>query len=241
MTNGPPISTDFDTARDRLAHAKYQQEAFDLRQDEIRVETGQINPENTSRILRMNRDDANSQEAKARKARDIQAFISLLDEMRIQLNDLLAQMETLNQSLQEKYGQDNVIDGMAQAFLPAEVLAGLETDEDKLNALANEFLNPDGTIKEKYKHLDEAKYVQAWQQAQQLKATLDKYEHKDNLTLEDKQEICNAAEAANVSGVNATLAKTANDEVQHELASVNDAERGGSGEVQTKSALVFGN
>jgi len=239
MGSEPPINHHFEFARDIIAHEKSQHEAYLLRQDEIRIETGQLDPQNTSRILRTSRSASASQLEKERKAKDTQTFISLLDSMRKQLADLREQMENLYEDLEAKYGQDNVIDGMAETYLSEDVLSGLKTDEDKLKALAGEFLNPDGSIKDQYKHLAEAQYIQAWHEAQLLEATLDKYENKTDLSLVDKQAIHDVAQNASLSANKGFLISDAKDIIKTEVDAQLDSSRENAGDTQTPQVIDF--
>jgi hypothetical protein len=240
MRDAPTMNAHFETARDVLAHEQFRQEAFDLRQEEIKIETGQMETEDSSRILRVSRHGIHSQQAKDKKSRKDAAFTMLLAQMRKQLEELEQLMDELHADLEAKYGQGNVINGMAEAYLSPEILDGLETDEDKLKALADEFLNPDGTIKDKYKHLKEAQYVQAWQKEQQLSATLQKYESKADLTLTDKQDIYQTAENAGLSANKTYILEAA----RQDIASAIDAQvvddRVQNDEVKISSNLTFG-
>ena len=240
MDNTPPINVQFDIARDVVAHEKFKLEALNLRQDEIRIETGQMSAENSSRILRVNRDGAHSQHAKDKQSNKDTAFTLLLEQMRQQLDILTQRMDALYGDLENKYGADNVIDGMAQTFLPPEVLSDLKTDEDKLRALADEMLNPDRSIKDKYKHLQEAQYIQAWREEQILRAMMDKYENKGELTLEDKQEIYHAAEASSLAAKAGNIMTAANQEIKTVIDTQVVDDRLENSTSQASSSVTFG-
>ena len=143
-------------------------------------------------------------------------FLALLDDMRLHLADLVANMAVLHDKLQDKYGED-VISGIAATYLTEEELAGLETDEQKLNTLAKKLLNPDGTIKDKYKYLDEAKYIQAWQEAQTLKVTLAKYEGRQTLEPEEKIDVYQMAKNTSLAENKNMMALSSNNDFQKTL------------------------
>ncbi len=142
---------------------------------------------------------SDSIEAKKRKqTADDLLFLALLDDMRDRLDALEASMERRFQTLQEKYGED-VIGGIADTYLTDEEKAGLETDQEKLEALANKFLNPDGSIKDEYRHLEEAKYIRDWQEAQNLQEIIAKYEGRNTLEPDEKLDIYNAAKTSSLA------------------------------------------
>jgi hypothetical protein len=85
-----------------------------------------------------------------------------------QLADAQHQMAEAAEVLRGKYGED-IVGGMAAAFLSDDQLATLQTDEDRLAALAKIFLDDDGNIKPEYAGSPEAKFVQGWNKERQLK------------------------------------------------------------------------
>lgn len=85
-----------------------------------------------------------------------------------QLADAQRQMAEAAEVLHGKYG-DDIVGGMAAAFLSDDQLATLQTDEERLAALADIFLDDDGNIKPEYADSPEAKYVQGWSKERQLK------------------------------------------------------------------------
>lgn len=149
------------------------------------------------------------------------AFLALLDDMRERLADLKASMAARLKTLQGKYG-DNVIGGMVDTFLSDEEKAGLKTDEEKMKALAKKFLNEDGTIKDKYKNTEEAKYVRDWQEAQKLKPIIAKYDGRDNLEHHEQQEILDAAKSANLTGQQHMYLLSQNQQVKDTVEQVMD-------------------
>lgn len=129
---------------------------------------------------------------------DLAVFLSLLEDMRQHLADLEASMAKRRELLKDKYGE-NYIDGMVDTFLSDEEKEGLETDEQKKEALAKKFLNPDGTIKDKYKDSEEAKYIRDWKEAQKLRPIVQKYEGRTDLATHEKLEIYDAARSTTLA------------------------------------------
>ena len=235
----PSMNAHFDKARDVVAHEKHRQDAFELRQDEIRIETGQVNPENVGRITRVSRTAKQSQQAKAKQSSDNIMFIALLDQMRRQLEQLEQQMAAQYKRLQAKYG-DDAIDGMAKAFLFDGVYDSLKTDEDKLKALADKFLNSDGTIKDKYKDLEEAKYVRDWQITQKLKPLVEKYNNHTSFTAEEKLEILATAEEAGIVENTSAILQSTSQALKETLSTHLDNDRAVEEVFISKSGLTFG-
>lgn len=185
--------TSFDQARDKAAHEQAQAERFELRQDEIKLGDGQLTFEQISRRIDLTRvpQALQAEQDKERKDRhDRTVFMMLLEDMRkrlVELEDALARRYKL---LDTKYG-GNVIDGMVDTFLTDAEKAGLENDEEKMRALANKFLNPDGTIKEEYKDLPEAQYLRDWHEAQRLRPVVSKYDGLKEWSEDDRRDFSN--------------------------------------------------
>lgn len=89
-----------------------------------------------------------------------------------QLADAQRQMAEAAEVLRGKYG-DDIVGGMAAAFLSDDQLATLQTDEDRLAALAKIFLDDNGNIKPEYADSPEAQYVQGWNNTQKIEAKID--------------------------------------------------------------------
>lgn len=154
---------------------------------------------------------ADHEEQKHKQAADDLMFLTLLDDMRQRLDELEASMARRYKALEQKYGED-VIGGMADTFLNDEERAGLKTDQEKMEALSKKFLNPDGSVKDEYKHLEEAKYVRDWQEAQKLKPIVQKYEGREHLTENEKLEVREAAQTASLADNTNKIALSSNDE-----------------------------
>jgi|GEM_PF-6595929 len=184
-------------------------------------------------------DTAALDEKKRKQSAGDVIFYALLDDMRQRLTDLEASMAERYKLLQEKYG-DNVIDGMVDTYLTDEEKAGLETEEDKIEALAKKFLNPDGTIKDEYKHLEEAKYVKDWKEAQKLRPIVAKYEGRNDLSIDEKREVYAAAEATSLAGHKNMIALSSNAEFKATVDEKIDDDRADINSLKTDTAVVFG-
>ncbi|CAA0114037.1 Uncharacterised protein [Halioglobus japonicus] len=135
---------------------------------------------------------------KERRAFYDMILISILDRAQEQLAALDAQLAQRYELLSEKYGED-VIGGMAATYLNEAQLAGLQTEEQQLAALAALFLDENGAINPQYDHLEEAKYVRDWQKAEELRPVVAKYQGRDYLTQEEAREIEAASSRASLS------------------------------------------
>ncbi len=99
---------------------------------------------------------------------------------------------------------------MVDTFLSDEEKATLGNNQDRLEALAGKFLNADGSIKDKYKDLDEAKYIRDWNKAQTLRSVVAKYEGRTDLTHNEQQEIYQTAQSVGLAENKNTLALSKN-------------------------------
>lgn len=183
MNNAPPISVQFDHARNQTEYEKFQlQFRQDAQQDKAiaasfdagnmteeqslrRVNASMVEKDETGRPR--NKNDKN-------KNTDRLVFRAMLKQLDKQVAAVQQKMNELYEKLQSIYG-DDVIGGVAATHLSPDVLDRLKTEEDKMKALVELMLNPDGTIKDKYKDLFDAQYVHAWQQLQELKMTEPKH------------------------------------------------------------------
>lgn len=143
------------------------------------------------------KDDTALAEQKAKRATDDFLFMALLDQIHDRIDDLQEQMQQRYETLKEKYGE-NVIDAMVAAFLP-DADAGAMSEEDKLRALADKFLDENGNVKAQYAHLEEAQYVRDWNELQKHQAFLAKYEGRNDLTAEEMREVQMAANSASIA------------------------------------------
>lgn len=182
---------------------------------------------------------ADHEEQKRKQSLDDVMFLSLLDDMRQRLDELEESMARRYKTLEQKYGED-VIGGMVDTFLSDEEKAGLKTDQQKMEALSKKFLNPDGSIKDEYKDLEEAKYIRDWQEAQKLKPIVQKYEGRNDLTAAEKQEVLEAAEVASLSDNKNKIALSSNDEYKTTVDQKIDESRGDLNSVRTGASVTFG-
>lgn len=88
-----------------------------------------------------------------KEKRNQQVWLDLLDYARQRLAELDASIAERLEGLKAKYGED-VIQGLAEAFLTAEEREGLETAEDIEQALVDKYLDENGDLKPEYKDLD---------------------------------------------------------------------------------------
>lgn len=165
-------------------------------------------------------------------------FLSALDRAQEQLAALEAQMAQRFALLREKYGED-VIGGMAATYLDEAQLAGLNTEEQRLTALAAHFLDENGNIKSQYAHLDEAKYVRDWQKAEELRPVVAKYEGRDSLTQEEAREIEAASSKASLSENTHKIALSGNGAYQQTVDSAIDNAAADLAPTQTRTTFDF--
>ncbi len=180
MNNVPPMNNQFELARNESEHEKFQQEAIQDRAIAASVSTGNISEEQSLRRVNaslVEKDENGRPRNKNDKNKnaDRLAFRAMLKQLDKQLSAVQQKMNELYDKLHTKYG-DDVIGGVAATHLSPDVIDRLKTDEDKMKALVELMLNPDGTIKVKYKDLVDAQYVQAWQELQELKMTDPKHQ-----------------------------------------------------------------
>ena len=178
------------------------------------------------------------EEKKRNKTSDAM-FYALLNDMRERLADLEASMAQRYGALQQRYG-DDVVGGMVDTYLSDEEKAGLETDSDKMHALAKKFLNEDGVIKDKYKNIEEAKYLRDWQEAQQLSPIVQKYEGRNDLTAEEQREVYDTANITSLAGNKNMIALSENEEFKATVDQAIDHDRGELNELKTNATVVFG-
>ena len=240
-SNPIELSLAFSDARNVEAYEKVRQDAFDLRQDEIKLDTGILAPEQISRRVDPSRTPHAQQSVKKDKDRkndDMAILLSLLDDLRDRLAELERSMAQRYETLRGKYGQD-VIAGMAATFLDEETANGLKTDEARMRALANVFLDKNGDIKDKYKDLEEAKYVRDWHEAETLRPVIAKYEGRNHLTAEEGLEVYSAAQSASMSNNDNTIVLSQNEALERAVDDAREEARAGQETVIETSTLVF--
>lgn len=99
---------------------------------------------------------------------DFLDFIIEVTESQRRMAELEERMARNYALLQTRYGED-VIGGIAATWLTREEAAGLQSDEERLQALSKKFLNDDDSIKPPYVDLVEAQYVSDWSVLEKLK------------------------------------------------------------------------
>jgi hypothetical protein len=168
MNNTPQMNAHFEDACNKAFHEKCRQEIALTRQEETMIATDRMDESQATRAVSQSRIDAKASGSKSDKDKKSDyLFYAMLDDINDRLSELREQMAELYQELNVKYGGD-VVGGMASTFLSPDILAALNTEEAKLQALADEFLNEDGSIKDKYKDLPEAQFIQKQQEFEKL-------------------------------------------------------------------------
>lgn len=195
------LSLNYLLACDSCTYEKVRQEAWEKAQDEASLRNEQLTPEQVSRIVSIPRSILMAQAERKRKAGrsvDDALFVAMLNDLQNRLDVLDRRLKERYETLRNKYG-DDVVHAMASTYLSDDEMSGLETDEQKLRALAEKFLDKDGKIKEQYKDLEEAKYIRDWNEAQKVEMTLDKYKNKAYLTNEERREITEVARSSGLA------------------------------------------
>jgi hypothetical protein len=187
MDNAPLINNDFEDASDKAFYEKNRKELELVKQEESLIISGSMDEAHATRMINNSRVEAKSTNSKMGNSqkRDY-LFYAMLDDMDERIAELQQQMSELYDDLKVKYGD---IGGMAATFLPPDILATLDGEDDELRALADLFLNDDGSLKDEYKDCPEAQYVQLWNEAEQL---LDKRAEIKHANSEDQKAALNA-------------------------------------------------
>lgn len=219
-----PLAAEYMSAKDLYAHEKFQREQAEIRTIEGQISSGQLSPDHVMRQVSVPASILKAQEEKkkAEKAFDQLLFDQMMEDMQRRLAELDELLAQRHKELQGKYGQD-VIGGMAETYLTEEELRGLKTDKDKMRALADKFLDKDGQIKDKYKHLEEAQYVRDWVEAEELRPVVEKYNGRDYLTAAERKEVLEVAQGAKLSENISSMAASTNESYQTEVDSTLDA------------------
>ncbi len=230
-----------DRAATRLAHEEDRfteaNQAMALKQNSLDITQVSLRNAFTLAGLHLNGSDPQSKR-KAEQALNDRLFMALLNDMRSRLHELEQNMDRLRADLNAKYGEDYV-GGMVDTFLSNEEKAGLESEEDKMKALSQKFLNPDGTIKDKYKDTPEAQYVRDWQEAQKLRPIVQKYEGRNQLTAEEGREVYKAAENTSLAGNKNMLRLSSNDELKETVDKSLDKSRFEESSFKTSQGFDF--
>lgn len=210
-----PIAADYMAASDRYSHEKSQRDRWEQYNQELQLMNGQIALEEATRPVTIPASILKAQEEKkkSQKFYDDMVFSQLLADMRERLAELDELLAERREKLQAKYGQD-FVGGMAATYLSEDELKGLKTDKDKIRALADKFLDKNGEVKDKYRHLEEAKYVRDWTEAEKIRPTVEKYNGRDYLTQPERKEVLETAKGAKLSENISSMAASMNDAYQ---------------------------
>ncbi|MEE9304247.1 MAG: hypothetical protein V3U84_10745 [Thiotrichaceae bacterium] len=234
------FAREFLIADDVTEREKLSQGAFEQRQYEIKLSDDVLTREQVSRPINKSRSSLITKAEQKLKAKKFNDFIfrTLLAQMRERITELETQMAKRFEALRGKYG-DNVIGGMASAFLSDEKLAELESDEQRLRALAEQFLDENGEIKDRYKNLEEAKYVRDWVELQTLKPVVAKYDGRDTLTADEELEIQDAADKASLADNTNKITLSGNDGYQNTVDKTLDDDRWSQESIDTNTNFTF--
>jgi len=143
-----------------------------------------------------------SKEENSQGQDSIHMLVILLSERMAELDKELAERY---ERLKEKYGED-VIGGMAAAFLTEEQLATLTTDAEKSEALRWQFLDENGEIRSGYEDIEEALYMRASLERQKIGSTLEQYQNHKHFTADQIKTVEDALEnLSDVDRKNSTL------------------------------------
>ena len=157
------LTSAFEQAHDQAAAQKHHDSVSDQLQHEIKIKDGKIDENNTANVINQGRVESseNSPEKKEQRRRKDQDYVlKVLDQMRDRLATLEQLMAERYIILQAKYGQD-AIGGMAAEFLGDEA-ESLQTEQERLEALAEHFLDENGAIKPEFAGSDEALFIRDW-------------------------------------------------------------------------------
>lgn len=151
------------------------------------------------------------QEEESKRRYQDQILLMQLDQ---RIRALEASMARTAETLKEKYGED-FIGGMAAQHLSEEELKTARTDEERLQALSEKFLNPDGTIKEEYKGTPEAEYLRDWAERKKGLDLAARVETAGgNMTPELRRDVKDFAGNSNLTQQNAFTQETTNAEAR---------------------------
>lgn len=143
---------------------------------------GSVESSNKDQLYASRNDEITKQEKERAQVRNSDIlFLALLDSINDRIADLDKEMASLSEELKAKYGED-YIEGMASTFLSEKEREGLKTDEERLKALADKFLDDDGKIKPEYADRPEAKYVRSWAEKENLQGLKNTLNNGDPVT-----------------------------------------------------------
>lgn len=204
------ITNAFDIARDEAAAEKLHNAESEHLQYEAKIKYGKIAEDDTPKIInkgRVDNGENSPQKKEERRRKDQDYIVKVLDQMRERLAVLEQQMAERYIVLQAKYGED-AIGGMAAEFL-GDQAADLRTEQERMEALAEHFLDPNGEIKPEFVGMEEAIYVRDWNEAQSLRQVVLQFDGRNDLS---ENELLAAKAAASSLGYTQNLNQLNNTE-----------------------------
>ena len=234
---------DYMDAADSYAHGAFQRERRAQYNDETAILTGNLDIEDVSRTVSIPKSILNAQEEKRKREREAAVnqlvMNDILNDMRNRLAELDAALEERHERLQDKYGE-HVIGALAETYLSEQELSASKTDKDRMHALADKFLDENGKVKDQYKGLDEAFYIQDWNEAEALRPIVEKYNDRDYLTDAEAKEVLEAAAKADLTENTNKIVSSMNNEYQDSVDQAVDNNRLGNSDFKSSQGFNFG-
>ncbi len=185
-----------------------------------------------------NPDKDSAANIKSKREKQTSEIWDIIEAMCHELAALQDRMAHNYKRLEEKYGED-VVGDMAAAYLDEDTNNKLQSDEERLSALAQLFLDENGNIKDKYKHLDEAQYVRDWQRTQVLKPIVEKHQGRDTLTPKEQTEVLEVAQRTDLADKKGLVVSSDNDQFKTVIDTVSDTQAEALAQTKHTSNLTF--
>ncbi len=234
----PPMYDEFAKA----AHGREERKTFEQLMQALSVGVGNLDESqvsgNVARGLAASKTSSSDKDRKRKQEAGDIAFVRLLDDIRQRLEELETRMAQRLDLLKAKYGED-VADAMADTFLADAEKTGLDSDKDKLEALARKFLTPEGTIRDEYVHLEEAQYIRDWSEAQMLRPVIAKFSGLDTLEAEGLAEVYGVAQSVGLAGQDNALLRAENQSIKGAVEDVLEEHRINQELIKIDSSLNF--
>ncbi|GAB4182422.1 MAG: hypothetical protein Tsb002_03710 [Wenzhouxiangellaceae bacterium] len=177
-------------------------------------------------------------QGRADAASDNAIFIATITAIDQRITELEQDMAAQYAVLEERYGED-VIGGMAARFLDEETLAGLKTDEERMEALRDYFLHEDGTVRSEFKGLTEAQYIRNWNEHKTLAPLAEKYRNHTDFTPQERAEISDAVARSSVTNAQNFLVATDHQGIRDITSQELDKSRMQHGELKLDTGFAF--
>lgn len=235
------ITSAFDVARDKAAAEKLHNAESDHLQYEAKVKYGKIAEDDAPKIInkgRIDNGENSPQKKEQRRRKDQDYIVKVLNQMQERLAVLEQQMAERYIVLQAKYGED-AVGGMAAEFL-GDQAAELRTEQERMEALAEHFLDVDGHIKPEFAGSDEALFIRDWYEANEIRPVLMKFDGRVEFTADEISEITSMADRTNVSAVDAVVRNTELPEIRTYADSERVSAHELAGSVKNGGTLDFG-